>query len=135
MKIRAVFFLALLFTLQVHAGSDSIAGRYVGTMATEQEDEPRFLEVTIKQDGQQYLLSGGAGYSTGRSAAPDFEGQSRSAAKPPYTFDFEDSFGNVGIAVITPTKAGLQFSATITTIREARCLPLYESMEIRRKGD
>jgi hypothetical protein len=89
--------------------------------------------VTITQVDKHYKLSGSAGYSTGRSAAPDFDGEGNDLTKPPYRFDFRDSFGNLGIATVTPTESGIQFTVTITTRKDSRCLPLYEPIKLKKK--
>lgn len=133
MNIQALILPALLFASTVH-GADSIAGRYAGRVATGRGNETRSMDVTITKVDKHYKLSGGAGYSTGRSTAPDFDGEANDITKPPYRFNFEDSFGNLGIATVTPTKTGIKFTVTITTVKDSRCLPLYELTELKNKN-
>ena len=133
MKIQTLILLALQFASNAQA-ADSIAGRYAGRVATGRDNETRSVDVTITQVGEHYELSGGAGYSTGRSAAPDFDGEANDITKPPYRFKFKDSFGNLGVATVTPTKSGIQFTVTITTTKDSRCLPLYELVELKMKN-
>jgi hypothetical protein len=133
MNIQTLILSALLFALNAQ-GADSIAGRYAGRVATGRDNETRSLDVTITQVDKHYKLSGGAGYSTGRSAAPDFDGEANDITKPPYRFNFKDSFGNQGIATVTPIKSGIQFTVTITTVKDSRCLPLYELGKLKKKN-
>ena len=133
MNIQTLILSALLFASTAQ-GADSIAGSYTGRVATERDSETRFVDVTITQVGKHYELSGGAGYSTGRSPAPDFDGESNEITKPPDRFKFKDSFGNLGIVTVTPTKTGIKFTVMITTIKDPRCLPLHEMTELKRKN-
>ncbi len=134
MNIRTLILPALLFASNAQ-GADSIVGHYAGRMATGRDNETRSIDVTITQIDKHYKLSGGAGYSTGRSAAPDFDGEGNDITKPPYRFKFKDSFGNLGIATVTPTDSGIQFTVSITTVKDSRCLPLYELTKLKKKND
>ena len=80
----------------------------------------------------KYLLSGSGRFSTGRSPAPEFSGSGYPAKEPPFKFSFEDSFGNKGVAFITPTKTGITFSATINEVDDPRCLIFYKGTELKR---
>jgi hypothetical protein len=68
----------------------------------------------------------------GRSPAPEFSGSGNSAKEPPFKFSFEDSFGNKGVAFITPTKTGITFSVTINEVEDPRCLIFYKGTELKR---
>ncbi|MBN8457577.1 MAG: hypothetical protein J0M04_07060 [Verrucomicrobia bacterium] len=133
MNIQTLILPALLFASNAQ-GADSIAGRYAGRVATGRDNETRSIDVTVMQVDRHYKLSGTAGYSTGRSVAPDFDGECKEITKPPYRFDFTDSFGNLGIATVTPIKSGLQFTITMTTVKDSRCLPLYDLTKLKKKN-
>lgn len=132
MNLRAVILPAILFASNAQ-GADSVAGHYAGRMATGRGNETRSIDVTITQVDKHYKLSGGAGYSTGRSVAPDFDGVCNVITKPPYRFDFKDSSGNLGTATVKPTDSGIQFTVSITTVKDSRCLPLYKLAKLKKQ--
>jgi hypothetical protein len=67
-----------------------------------------------------------------RSPAPEFSGSGYPAKEPPFKFSFEDSFGNKGVAFITPTKSGITFSETINEVEDPRCVTFYKGTELKR---
>ncbi len=133
--VRGTVALLMLFSLILpgRADPDPVAGIYQATRKTGAKNEKMFLEVTIREEGDRYYLSGSGGYSTGRSVAPDFSGKGYSPKMAPWKFSFEDSFGNKGTAFATPTKSGVKFSVAVSEVREPRCLPFYEEINLRRK--
>ena len=44
-----------------------------------------------------------------------------------------DSFGNEGFCTLTGVNDDILFSATITTLKDSRCAPLYHSILLKRK--
>jgi len=113
--------------------TSAITGTYEGNFPTDRKTEKRFLEITITEKTSKIFLSGSAGYSSGRSAAPDFSGTGFPTKTHPFKFTFEDSFGNSGIAVIRKTKSGVRFSVEIKDVQDTRCLPLYVESDLKRK--
>ncbi|MCX6178807.1 MAG: hypothetical protein NT163_05480 [Chlorobiales bacterium] len=103
-------------------------------MRTNQDPEERFLFLTLTENKGELQLEGTGGYSSGRSAAPDFSGKFLKKTKQ-YQFTFEDSFGNEGLATLKSVKDDILFSATITTIKDSRCVPLYHSILLKRKKE
>jgi hypothetical protein len=132
MKILSIL-IFFSFPSLLWADSDSLVGKFRGVSSTEQKAEKRFIEVIITEKDSRYFLSGSGGFSTGRSAAPDFSGSGFPTKVPPMKFLFEDSFGNKGTAFVTPGKMGISFSVTISEVKDSRCLPLYEEIKLSRK--
>jgi hypothetical protein len=114
--------------------ADRVIGTFEATIATDKKSEKRFIEVTIIEKQSKYFLSGSAGYSTGRSVSPDFSGVGLPPKAAPFKFTFEDSFGNAGTAFVTITKSGIHFSATIESVKDARCLPHYADVDLKRRN-
>ena len=126
-KSCLVLFLLLLTSLAQAELPLSIVGTFQGAKPTEPKSEERLLRIKITERSTKYLLSG-----SGRSPAPEFSGLGYPARQPPFKFSFEDSFGNKGVAFITPTKTGITFSATINEVEDPRCLIFYKETELKR---
>ena len=131
-KSCLVLFLLLLASLAQAELPLSIVGTFQGAKPTERKSEERLLRITITERSTKYLLSGSGRFSTGRSPAPEFSGSGYPAKEPPFKFSFEDSFGNKGVAFITPTKTGITFSATINEVEDPRCLIFYKGTELKK---
>jgi hypothetical protein len=131
-KSCRVLFLLLLSSLVQAELPLSIVGTFQGAKPTERKSEERLLRITITERSTKYLLSGSGRFSTGRSPAPEFSGSGYPAKELPFKFSFEDSFGNKGVAFITPTKTGIVFSATINEVEDPRCLIFYKGTELKR---
>jgi hypothetical protein len=112
--------------------SRSILGSFEGTTTTNRDPEQRFLSLAVTGNNGELELEGMAGYSSGRTAAPDFSGKCYKKMKQ-YHFTFEDSFDNKGFGTITKVNDDMLFSATITTLKDSRCVPLYHSILLKRK--
>ena len=132
MKSYLVLFLLLLTSLAQAQLPLSIVGTFEGAKSTERKSEQRILTIKITENLTKYLLSGSGHFSTGRSPAPVFYGSGYPTKEPPFKFSFEDSFGNKGVASITPTKTGITFSATINEVEDPRCLMFYKGTELKR---
>ena len=131
MKSYLVLFLLLLTSLAQAQLPRSIVGTFEGAKSTERKSEQRILRIKITETLTKYLLSGSGRFSTGRSPAPAFSGSGYPTKEPPFKFSFEDSFGNKGVAFITPTMTGIIFSATINEVEEPRCLTFYKKSELK----
>ena len=109
-----------------------LSGEYYGEAPTERPGEARFLEATIKPHKGQYLIEGNAGYSSGRSVAPDFDGSSTAIGDGTYEFSITDSFGNVGTATVTDIASGIsiEINIDVTQLMDPRCLSLYGLIEL-----
>jgi hypothetical protein len=132
MKSYLVLFLLLLTSLAQAELPLSIVGTFEGAKSTERKSEERFFRIKITENLTKYIFWGSAGFSTGRSPAPEFSGSGYPTKEPPFKFSFEDSFGNKGVAFITPTKTGIIFSATINEMEDPRCLTFYKGVELKR---
>ena len=131
-KSCLVLFLLLLTSLMQAGLPVSIVGTFQGAKPTERKSEERLLRIEITERSTKYLLSGNGRFSTGRSPAPAFSGSGYPTKEPPFKFSFEDSFGNKGVAFITPTMTGIIFSATISEVEDPRCLTFYKKSELKR---
>ena len=132
MKRWLIFFLLLLTSLAQAELPVSIVGTFQGAKPTERKSEQRLLTIRITKSSTKYLLSGSGRFSTGRSPAPEFSASGYPTKEPPFKFSFEDSFGNKGVAFVTPTKTGIIFSATINEVEDLRCLIFYKGTELKR---
>jgi hypothetical protein len=132
MKSYLVLFLLLLTSLAQAQLPLPIVGTFEGAKSTERKSEQRLLRIEITESSTKFLLSGSGRFSTGRSPAPEFSGSGYPSKEPPFKFNFEDSFGNKGVASITPTKTGIIFSATINEVEDVRCLMFYKGTELKR---
>ena len=132
MKSYLAVFLLFLSPLVQAELPLSILGTFQGATSTERKSEQRLLRIKITQNVTKYFLSGSGGFSTGRSPAPEFSGSGYPTKEPPSKFSFEDSFGNKGVAFVTPTKTGIIFSATINEEEDPRCLIFYKTSELKR---
>ena len=111
----------------------SIVGTFQGAKPTEHKSEERLLRIKITERSTKYLLFGKWAHSTGRSPAPEFLWVRLSGERAAiFKFSFEDSFGNKGVAFITPTKTGITFSVTINEVEDPRCLIFYKGTELKR---
>ncbi len=134
MRLLQTFTICFLVTMLCGFSSRSILGSFEGTTTTNQDPVQRFLSLTITENKGELELDGMAGYSSGRSAAPDFSGKCYKETTK-YHFTFEDSFGNEGFGTLTGVNDHLLFSATITTLKDSRCVPLYHSIILKRKKE
>jgi hypothetical protein len=134
MRLPKIFSICLLVALLCGYSFRSILGSFEGITRTNQDPEERFLFLTLTENKGELQLEGTAGYSSGRSAAPDFSGKFLKKTKQ-YQFTFEDSLGNEGLATLKSVKDDILFSATITTIKDSRCVPLYHSILLKRKKE
>jgi hypothetical protein len=132
MKSYLVLFLLLLTSLAQAQLPLSIVGTFEGAKSTERKSEQRLLRIKITESSTKYLLSGSGRFSTGRSPALEFSGSGYPTKAPPFKFSFEDSFGNKGVAFITPTMTGIIFSATISEVEDPRCITFYKKSELKR---
>ena len=134
MRLLHTFTICFLLTFLCGFTSRSILGSFEGTTTTNRDPEQRFLSLTVTGNNGELELEGMAGYSSGRSAAPDFSGKCYKTTKQ-YHFTFEDSFGNKGFGTLTGVNDDILFSATITTLKDSRCVPLYHSIIQKRKNN
>jgi len=132
MRLLQTFSICFLVALLCGFSSQSILGSFEGTTTTNRDPEQRFLSLAVTEKKGELKLEGMAGYSSGRSAAPDFSGKCYKKTNK-YHFTFEDSFGNKGFGTITKVNDDILFSATITTLKDSRCVPLYHSILLKRK--
>lgn len=128
--MRAAILLLLLSLASAPAGEPPLTGTFQAAQKTGFESERRCLEVTIAEGPSGLSLTGMGGYSSGRSAAPDFWGTAIPSKAGQFTF--EDSFGNKGTALIAPVKNGVRFAAKIEHVADPRCLPLYGDITLKR---
>jgi hypothetical protein len=132
LKSYPLLFLLLLASLAQAESPLSIVGTFEATQPSERKSEQRFVKIKITESVARYFLAGRAGFSTGRPPALEFSGSGYPSGKPPFKFSFEDSFGNKGVASITPTESGIIFSATINEMEDRRCLIFYKATELKR---
>jgi hypothetical protein len=131
-KSYPLLFLLLLASLAQAELPLSIVGTFEARQPSERKSEQRFIRIKITESVAGYRLSGRAGFSTGRPPALEFSGSGSPSREPPFKFSLEDSAGNKGVASITPTKSGINFSATINEMEDRRCLILYKPTELKR---
>ena len=131
-KSCLVLFLLLLTSLAQAELPLSIVGTFSGSEIDRTQVGAEILKDKNHGEFDKYLLSGSGRFSTGRSPAPEFSGSGYPAKEPPFKFSFEDSFGNKGVAFITPTKTGITFSATINEVEDPRCLIFYKGTELKK---
>jgi hypothetical protein len=132
LKSYPLLFLLFLASLAQAELPLSIVGTFEATQPSERKSEQRFLMIKITESVARYFLSGRAGFSTGRPPRLEFSGSGYPSREPPFKFSLEDSFGNKGVASITPTKSGITFSATINETEDRRCLIFYKATELKR---
>lgn len=130
--MKHTILLLLLSLAPLTATEPPMVGTFRIAQKTGFKSERLCLEVTINADSHGYLLTGTAGFSSGRSPASDFEGSAIPQKATSFQFDFEDSFGNKGTAFVTPQKGNILFSAKLTEVKDPRCLPLYEQVLLKR---
>lgn len=134
LKLRATIalFLGIIAPSSLQAATGEIVGTFEGSFPTGRQGETRFIEIMVSREDSKYELSGSAGFSSGRSTAPDFWGELVSTTESSFVFNFEDSFGNKGTMSLSPIQNGVRFSSNISEIADPRCLPHYEPVELKR---
>ncbi|MDL5048681.1 hypothetical protein QQ054_21955 [Oscillatoria amoena NRMC-F 0135] len=135
MKIFLTAIIAMMAVSCAPTSRTLLSGDYYGESPTERLGEVRFVEVTIKPHKEQYWIEGSAGYSSGRAAAPDFEGGSTVSGNGKYEFLICDSFDNKGTATVIESDSGISIEINITKIMDARCLSLYGPIQLHKKAN
>lgn len=130
------FFLLMLLLLVpaclVAEEAMPILGTFEAVTRESGSGDERVVQVTIEQKDGKLFLTGGAGYSSGRSTAPEFSGEAAVPKAWPCRFSFEDSFENKGVVLVSPAKAGVEIEITVTEVAEPRCLAHYGKRTLKR---
>ena len=89
----------------------------------------------VRQAGTTAEVEFSASKADGSGAAPDGTGVGALNDKGELEFNFEDSFGNKGIATLKKTGKSFQLSMKAETVNEARAVKLYGVIALKRMRD